>query len=43
VERDEAGRVPPSAEALALGGSADGLRDPRPPAALGGRLQLGLY
>jgi len=43
VERDEAARISPSPEALALGGGADGLRDPRPPAALGGRLQLGLY
>jgi hypothetical protein len=43
LERDEAARVPPSAEALALGGRADGLRNPRPPAALDGRLQLGLY
>jgi hypothetical protein len=43
VERDGAERVPPSPEALALGGSADGLRDPHPPAALGGKLQLGLY
>jgi hypothetical protein len=43
VERDEAERVSPPPEALALGGGADGLRDPRPPAALGGKLQLGLY
>jgi hypothetical protein len=43
VERDEAECVPPSPEALALGGRADGLRDPHPPAALDGRLQLGLY
>jgi hypothetical protein len=43
VERDEAERVAPSAAALALGGTADGLRNPRPPAALGGRLRLGLY
>jgi phenylacetate-coenzyme A ligase PaaK-like adenylate-forming protein len=43
VERDEATRVPPSAAALALGGGAGGLRDPHPPAALGGKLQLGLY
>jgi hypothetical protein len=42
VERDDAERVPPSAEALALGGTAEGLRDPRPPAA-GNKLQLGLY
>jgi hypothetical protein len=43
VERDQAERVAPSAEARALGGRRDGLRDPRPPAALAGRLQLGLY
>jgi thienamycin biosynthesis protein ThnN len=43
VERDEATRVPPSPAVLALGGDADGLRDPHPPAALGGKLQLGLY
>lgn len=43
VERDEAERVPPSQAALALGGVADGLRDPHPPVALDGRLQLGLY
>jgi hypothetical protein len=43
VERDEAERVLPSPEALALGGRADGLRNPRPPAALIPRLQTGLY
>jgi hypothetical protein len=43
VERDEAECVPATAAALALGGGWDGLRDPRPPAALGGKLQLGLY
>jgi hypothetical protein len=43
VERDEAERVAPSEAALALGGCADGLRNPRPPAPLTGRLQLGLY
>jgi hypothetical protein len=43
VERDEAESVPLSAEARALGGVQDGLRNPGPPAALGGRLQLGLY
>ena len=42
VERDEAERIPASAAALALSGT-DGLRDPHPPAALGGKLQLGLY
>jgi hypothetical protein len=31
-ERDEAERIAPSPEALAVGGCADGLRDPRPPA-----------
>jgi hypothetical protein len=43
VERDQAERIAPSAAARALGGSADGLRNPRPPAPLAGRLQLGLY
>jgi hypothetical protein len=43
VERDEAGRIPASVEAVALGSTADGLRDPRPPAALNGKLQHGLY
>jgi len=43
VERDEAERIAPSEEALALGGGTDGLRNPRPPAPLTGRLQLGLY
>jgi hypothetical protein len=43
VERDEAGRVPPPPEARALGGVWDGLRDPRPPAALAGKLRVGLY
>ncbi len=43
VERDEAERIAPSEAALALGGTADGLRNPRPPASLTGRLQLGLY
>jgi hypothetical protein len=43
VERDEADRIAPSAAALALGGTADGLRNPRPPTALAGQLQLGLY
>jgi hypothetical protein len=43
VERDEAEHVPPSVEALALGCTAGGLRDPRPPAALGNKLQFGLY
>jgi thienamycin biosynthesis protein ThnN len=43
LERDEAERVAPSRPALALGCNADGLRDPHPPAALDGKLQLGLY
>jgi thienamycin biosynthesis protein ThnN len=43
VERDEAERIAPSEAALALGGSADGLRNPQPPAPLAGRLQLGIY
>jgi thienamycin biosynthesis protein ThnN len=43
VERDEAERIAPNAEAVSLGGFADGLRNPRPPAPLAGRLQLGLY
>lgn len=43
VERDEAERVAPSTGAQALGGWADGLRNPRPAVPLAGRLQLGLY
>jgi hypothetical protein len=43
VERDQAARVAPSPQALALGGRADGLRNPQPPPALAGRLQTGLY
>jgi hypothetical protein len=43
IERDQAERIAPRAEALALGGRADGLRNPQPPTALSGRLQLGLY
>jgi hypothetical protein len=43
IERDEAERIPASPEARALGGAADGLRDPQPPAALSGKLQHGLY
>lgn len=43
VERDEAERIVTSAQARALGGTADGLRDPAPPAALNGKLQHGLY
>jgi thienamycin biosynthesis protein ThnN len=43
VERDEAERIAPNEAALALGGAADGFRNPHPPAPLAGRLQLGLY
>jgi hypothetical protein len=43
LERDQAESVPPSPEAAALGGCANGLRNPRPLAALTPRLQLGLY
>ncbi|MBN9119328.1 MAG: hypothetical protein J0I06_09230 [Planctomycetes bacterium] len=43
IERDEAERVALTPEARALGGTADGLRDPRPPASLSGKLQHGLY
>jgi hypothetical protein len=43
IERDEVERIPPGPEARALGGTADGLRDPRPPAVLNGKLQHGLY
>jgi hypothetical protein len=43
VERDEAEWVPLSPSAAALGGTASGLRDPRPPVSLAGQVQLGLY
>ena len=43
LERDEAERIPPSPEALALGWRADGIRDPRPPARKAGGLRIGLY
>jgi thienamycin biosynthesis protein ThnN len=43
LERDQAERVLPSPEARALGGHADGLRNPQPPPTLAGRLQMGLY
>jgi hypothetical protein len=43
VERDEAERVAPSAEALALGCTADGLRNPRPAQELNSQVRLGLY
>jgi hypothetical protein len=43
LERDQAERVAPSPEAVALGRHADGLRNPMAPATLAGRLQMGLY
>ena len=43
VERDEAELVDPSQAALELGSIVPGLRDPRPPAHVTPRLQLGLY
>jgi hypothetical protein len=43
IERDEAERIAPVPEARALGGAADGIRDPHPPVALSGKLQHGLY
>jgi thienamycin biosynthesis protein ThnN len=43
LERDQAERVAPSPEARALGGHADGLRNPQVPATLAGHLQMGLY
>jgi hypothetical protein len=43
VERDQAERVGPNAAARALGSRADGLRNPRPPETLAGRLQVGIY
>jgi hypothetical protein len=43
VERDEAERIAPSPEALALGCEADGLRNPRPAARRGAVDQVGLY
>jgi hypothetical protein len=43
VERDEAERVAANEAARVLGGVVDGMRNPRPPAPLAGRLQLGLY
>jgi hypothetical protein len=42
-ERDQVERISPSAAARALGGTADGLRNPQPPARLAGRLQTGIY
>ena len=43
LERDQAERVGPSAEAVELGGHADGLRNPQTPKSLHGRLQFGIY
>ena len=43
AERDEATAVAPSGVARALGGRADGLRDPGPPAGGAAKLRLGLY
>jgi hypothetical protein len=43
IERDEAEPIPASPEAIGLGSMTDGLRDPRPPAALNAKLQHGLY
>jgi len=43
LERDQAELVAPSPEASKLGGRTNGLRNPKPPAALSGQLQMGLY
>jgi thienamycin biosynthesis protein ThnN len=43
LERDEAERIAPSPEALALGWNSDGIRDPRPPVRAQGALRIGLY
>jgi hypothetical protein len=43
LERDHAEHVPPSRAARSLGCTQDGLRNPRPPATMAGRLQIGLY
>lgn len=43
VERDQAERVAANPEAVALGGHADGLRNPQAPPTLAGRLQIGIY
>jgi thienamycin biosynthesis protein ThnN len=43
LERDQAERIAPSADAVALGGRLDGLRNPQPPVTLVGRLQMGIY
>jgi thienamycin biosynthesis protein ThnN len=43
LERDQAERIAPSAEAMILGGRGDGLRNPQPPVNSAAALQLGLY
>jgi hypothetical protein len=43
LERDEATCIAPSPSARALGWDNDGLRDPRPPARMEGKLRIGLY
>jgi hypothetical protein len=43
LERDEAERIPPSLEAMALGWYSDGIRDPRPPSGAQSTLRIGLY
>jgi thienamycin biosynthesis protein ThnN len=43
MERDQAERIVPSPSAHALGGHADGLRNPRPLPALQDQLQQGIY
>jgi hypothetical protein len=43
MERDQAERIVPSPPTRALGGHADGLRNPRPLAALNDQLQHGIY
>jgi hypothetical protein len=43
VERDQAERIAPSPQARAVGGQADGLRNPQTPPCLVGQLQMGLY
>jgi hypothetical protein len=43
LERDQAEGISPIPEAIALGGGADGLRNPQPPPSLAARLQAGLY
>jgi hypothetical protein len=43
LERDQAERVAPSREARALGGTQDGLRNPRPPRGQSRSIQSGIY